>query len=389
MGAGIYVLIGTAAARAGMHAPLAFVIGALLMGLSAASFAELGSRMPFSASEAAYVRAAFAVRWLSLAVGLLVVAIAMVSAAAISVGSAGYIRIFIDLPQPIVVLAVVLLMGAIAARGIVQSVTLAGVMTLVEIGGLILIVVSGLCLSPEVVTRLPEMVPAISNPSAWLGVMGASLVAVFAFLGFEGLVNVAEEMERPHQTLPRAILLTLVITTVLYVLVTWVALVAVGPRNLANSAAPLALVFERLTGLPSSAMSAVAVVATLNGIIVQIIMASRVLYGLSAQGSLPPFLAEVSAGTRTPLNATMLTVGSVLLIALTLPLEGLVDLTSRFTLILFAVINFALMRIKTREQSPPLGIYIAPRWIPRAGFASCLAVLAADVANFIAGGIRP
>jgi amino acid transporter len=358
------------------------------MGLSGASFAELGSRMPFSASEAAYVRAAFAVRWLSLAVGLLVVAIAIVSAAAISVGSAGYIRVFIDLPQPIVVVAVLLLIGAIAARGIVQSVTLAGFMTLVEIGGLILIVVSGLCLRTEVVTRLPEMVPTISNPSAWLGVMGASLVAVFAFIGFEGLVNVAEEMERPQQTLPRAILLTLVITTVLYVLVIWVALVAVGPRDLSNSAAPLALVFERLTGLPSSTMSAVAVVATLNGIIVQIIMASRVLYGLSAQGSLPPFLAEVSAGTRTPLNATALTVGSVLLIALTLPLEGLVDLTSRFTLILFAIINFALMRIKAREQSPPLGIYIAPRWIPRAGFASCVAVLAADVANFIAGGIR-
>ena len=122
VGAGIYVLIGAAAARAGMHAPVAFVIAAVLMGLTAASFAELGSRMPVSASEAAYARAAFGSDRFALIVGLLVVAIAVVSAAAISVGSAGYIRTFVDIPQPLVVCVVVIAMGAVAARGIVQSV---------------------------------------------------------------------------------------------------------------------------------------------------------------------------------------------------------------------------------------------------------------------------
>jgi amino acid transporter len=99
IGAGIYVLIGAAAARAGMQAPLAFVAAAILMGLTAASFAELGSRMPVAAGEAAYIRAAFGSDRLALAAGLLVIGIAVVAAAAISVGSAGYLGVFISLPE--------------------------------------------------------------------------------------------------------------------------------------------------------------------------------------------------------------------------------------------------------------------------------------------------
>ena len=159
VGAGIYVLIGAAAARAGYAAPLAF-IAALLMMITGASFAELGSRMPVAAGEAAYVRAAFHSPTLALAVGLLVVAIAVVSAAAISVGSAGYIGIFVPLPSDLIIAAVVLGMGAIAALGVRQSVTFAGVMTLIEIGGLLLIVAAGANAGPELVTRLPQAVPA-------------------------------------------------------------------------------------------------------------------------------------------------------------------------------------------------------------------------------------
>jgi basic amino acid/polyamine antiporter, APA family len=380
VGAGIYVLIGAAAARAGMHAPIAFAIAAILMGLTAASFAELGSRMPVSASEAAYARAAFGSDQFALAVGLLVVAIAIVSAAAISVGSAGYIGVFIDLPRPLVISAVVIAMGIVAAGGIVQSIRFAAIMTLLEIGGLLLIIIAGSFAGPEVVTRLPEVFPSPHQYSAWLGVMGGSLLAVFAFVGFEGVVNIAEEMKDPRRTLPRAIFLTLAVTTILYVAVTWVALVSVGPQELARSPAPLALAFERLTGLPTTTMSAIAIAATLNGIIVQIIMSSRVLYGLSVQRYLPPVLSEVSSGTRTPLKATAISVGVVLALALVLRLEGLADLTSRLTLVLFAVVNLSLIRIKASEQIAPTGIYVAPRWLPWAGFASCLVLLAIDVA---------
>src|SRR4029079_14346145 len=114
VGAGIYVLIGAAAARGGMHAPVAFIIPAALMALSAASFAELGARFPVAAGEAAYARTAFGSDRLAVAVGLLVVGIAVVSSAAISIGSAGYLSVFVPLPLPVLVIAVVLAMGAIA-----------------------------------------------------------------------------------------------------------------------------------------------------------------------------------------------------------------------------------------------------------------------------------
>jgi amino acid transporter len=124
IGAGIYVLIGAAAARSGMQAPIAFVAAAIPMGLAAASFAKLGGRMPVAAGEAAYIRAAFGSDRLALAVGLLVIGIAVVAAAAISVGSAGYLGVFISLPEPILIAIVVVGMGAIAGWGIKESVTL-------------------------------------------------------------------------------------------------------------------------------------------------------------------------------------------------------------------------------------------------------------------------
>ena len=136
IGAGIYVLVGAAADRGGMHAPLAFLVAAALMALSAASFAELAGRFPVAAGEAAYARAAFGSDKLALIVGALVIGIAVVSAAAITIGSASYISVFVGLPAPLLVAAVVLAMGATAALGVRQSVTFAGLMTLIEIGGL-------------------------------------------------------------------------------------------------------------------------------------------------------------------------------------------------------------------------------------------------------------
>lgn len=382
IGAGIYVLIGAAAARAGMHAPLAFGIAALLMALTAASFAELGSRLPVAAGEAAYIRAGFGSERLALVAGLIVVAIAIVSAAAISVGSAGYVVALLGLPEKLVIVLLVAAMTALAAWGIKESVTFAGVMTLIEIGGLMVIVVVGLLSGPQVVTRLPETIPThLTGPMA-AALMSATLLAVFAFIGFESLANIAEEMEEPQKNLPRAIALTLVITTVIYMLVVWVALVAVGPKELAESRAPLTLVFHRLTGLSPQIMTMVAIVATLNGIIVQVIMSSRVLYGLSVQGSLPAGLSAVSPATGTPLLATALSGAAVLVLALVLPLDRLAEWTSRLTLVLFGLVNGALILLRRREAAPPPGIRLVPLWVPWAGLLAIVAVLAGEMLSW-------
>ena len=380
VGAGIYVLIGAAAARAGMLAPVAFLIAALLMALSALSFAELASRMPVAASEAAYVQAGLRSSVLATVAGLLVIAIAVISAAAISIGSAGYLRVFLPLPGSVVVALVVLAMGAIAAWGIKESVVFAGIMTAIEVGGLLLVIIAGLVTEPGVVTRLPEAIPPIGDASVWFGISSAGLLAVFAFIGFEGIVNVAEEVRDARRTVPRAIFITLGVTTVLYMAVIWVALVTVGPADLGTAEAPLALVFAQTTGASPLVMSAIAVIATLNGIIVQIIMASRVCYGLADRGKLPAWLAIVHPATRTPIVATALATGLVLLLALAVPLEGLADATSRIALVMFALVNLSLAVLRWRETEPPEGVFRAPAWAPWAGLVATVGFLIADIA---------
>jgi amino acid transporter len=171
--------------------------------------------------------------------------------------------------------------GLVACPATRQSVTFAGIVTLIEVGGLVLIIAAGLGTGSDVVTRLPEILPASGAIAVWVGLSGTTLIAVFAFIGFEHLVNVAEEMKNPSRTLPRAMFITLALTTVIYALIVWIALVAVPPEELSRSTAPLALVFERLTGMPLVTMSMIAMVATLNGIIVYMIMIARVLYGLA------------------------------------------------------------------------------------------------------------
>lgn len=379
IGAGIYVLVGIAAERSGMHAPLAFVGAALVMAFTAGSFAELGTRMPVSASEAAYAQEAFKRKWVSLSVGLLVVITAIISAATISVGSAGYIGVlFPSVPDTWIITSVVLTMGAVACLATVHSITFAGLMTLIEVGGLILIIVSGLGAGSEVVTRLPEMLPAAGEISAWIGLSGTTLIAVFAFIGFEHLVNIAEELKDPLRTLPRALFLTLGITAFVYALVVWIAVVTVPPQELAASSAPLALVFERLTGMPLFTMSAIAIGATLNGLIVHMIMISRVIYGLAEQGNLPKALAKLDKTTGTPLVATAIGVGLILAFSLTVPIAGLADLTSRSTLVLFTIVNLALILIKKREKEPPPNVFVCPLWVPIVGLISNVTLLALD-----------
>jgi amino acid transporter len=158
IGAGIYVLVGIAAGQSGMHAPLVFVFAALVMSFSA-TFAELGTRMPVSASEAAYVEKAFNRPWLSLTMGLLVVLTATISAATISVGSADYLGVFLNLPPQWIITLVVLSVGLAACLSTSQSVTPAGIMTLIVFGGLVLLIAAGFGADSGVVTRLAEILP--------------------------------------------------------------------------------------------------------------------------------------------------------------------------------------------------------------------------------------
>lgn len=380
IGAGIYVLIGTASARAGAHAPFAFILAAIVMGLTGATFAELAGRYPQSAGEAAYVKAAFGSDALAIFAGALVLLVALVSAATIARGAAGYLGVFISAPQSLITLALIFAVGGIAALGISQAVRVAAVMTLLEIGGLLVIIVASFVSHPaEVLAAAKDIAPTTLDADVWRGIFGGFLVAVFAFIGFESIVNLAEEAHTPAQMIPRAILITLVISTVLYCLVIVSALAVLSPAELGQSSAPLALVFERTTGASPKILSAIAVFATVNGVIAQLILAARLIYGLARQGNAPSVLATVSKRTQSPTVATAISTVAVAVLAAFGSLAQLADMTTRLMLVVFILVNAALMTFKRRGDAPPVSIFIVPTWVPVSGLITSATMLVADL----------
>jgi amino acid transporter len=374
IGAGIYVLVGEVAGHAGSFAPWSFVLAAAVMALTVASYAELSTRFPVSAGEAAYVMAAFQSRSFATAVGLVSVAIGVISSAAVALGSAGYIQQFIALPSYLIVLAVLALLGGVAAWGILESVVLASIFTLIEVGGLLIVIVAAVYHElpfMAVITTLPPL-----NATALSGIAFGGLLAFFAFIGFEDLANIVEEARVPHRDIPRAMVLTLLISTVLYVLVAAIAVSAVSSERLASSAAPLSLVFREVAGVSPATISAIAIVATLNTILAQLTMAARVIYGLARAGSLPAVLAQVHPRSRTPLAATALVVIAIVPLALLVPLTRLAELTSLATLSVFAVVNLALLRFRSRGAESLVPHVTVPIWVPTIGFATCAAMIA-------------
>jgi basic amino acid/polyamine antiporter, APA family len=386
IGAGIYVLIGATAGRAGIHAPMAFVLAAVVMGFSAATFCEFVVRFPVSAGEAAYVRAGFGSQSVALLVGLAVMLGGVVSSATISLGAAGYIGAFLDpilsIDRSILTIAVIIVVAAVACIGILESVAFAGLMTVIEIGGLLAIIVGGVIGTPDLLARLPEVVPTSFDGMVWSGIIGATLLAFFAFIGFEDMVNVAEEVREPGRTMPRAIFITLGLATLLYFLVTTIAVLNVPADELGGSAAPLGLVFGAVTSLPPALIAAIATIATVNGIIIQMIMASRVLFGLCDQGTIRGavgrFLGQVNGRTGTPVVATLTVAVVVAILAVSFPIERLADATSQIILVIFIVVNLALIRLKWRERGqlqPPNPGFRVPLWVPVAGAILSLALV--------------
>jgi len=380
IGAGIYVLVGAAAGRAGIYAPMAFIVATIGLAPTAISYGELASRYPVSAGEAAYVNAGFGSRAMSLFVGWLVIVSGVVASAAIAIGCAGYIRTFVDLPPSLLVTGVIASMGLVAAWGIIESVLLASLFTIIEAGGLIVLIYAGFAHEGDLFLRVPETFPPIADLGIWLGIANAGLLAVFAFIGFEDMVNVAEETKRPRITMPWAIIITLALTTILYTLVTMVAVLSVAPAELARSQAPLSLVYERLTGSSPVMMSGVAIFATANTILVQMIMASRVIYGMAGQGTMPKLFARVNALTHTPVIATIAVVAATLVLALGFNLERLAEMTSQIVLVIWALANMALVLIKWRKEPAPAGAFIVPIWVPMTGFVfSCALIILSGI----------
>ena len=373
LGAGIYVLIGKVVGVAGIYAPVSFLIASTLAMFTAFSYAELSSRYPLSAAESVYVHEAFGVRTLSLIVGVLVIIAGTLSSAAIVQGFVGYFNVFIDSPKSLTIIMIVAIIAGFAIWGILESVGLAVLFTLMEVGGLLLIIWAGRNELINLPTHLPALIPT-SDWSVWYGIFWGGLLAFYAYIGFEDMVNVAEEVKNPRINMPAAILMALGISALLYFAVSLVAVLALPPERLAQSDAPLALIYQHYTGKAPVLISAIGLFAVINGALIQIIMVSRLLYGLSKKAWIPSVFGKVSKQTGTPVIATIVSALAVMLLSLSMDIASLAEKTSIVILIIFVLVNASLLKVKKHDPHPP-GVITYPVILPVLGLISAIAFI--------------
>lgn len=368
VGAGIYVLIGKVAGVAGYSTPLAFVIAMIIAGLTALSYMELSSRYPQAAGVSAYIHGAFGSKVLSFSVGMLMVAGGIVSAAVLARGFGGYLSVFLPLPQWLMAVFILLVLGTIALWGIGESVRLAVIFTVLELIGLAMVIWSG----REYLLNINQNISYFTqiDPSFGIaGVITGAFLAFYAFIGFEDMVSVAEEVKRPRRTMPLGIISSLGISTILYIAVVVIAISAIPPQQLATSNAPLSLVFSHTAGSSAVIISIIGISAAINGILAHLLGTSRLIFGLAKRGWLHHKLARVHMIRKTPVLATIATVGAMVIMTIILPLESLARLTSFLLLCIFISINLALIVIK-RRKSRPSHVVTMPVWVPYAGLLS-------------------
>lgn len=382
IGAGIYVLIGKVAGIAGLYAPVAFLIAAAAALVTALTYTELAARYPKSAGEPLYVARGLGVRGLSVGVGLMIVASGLVSSATIANGFVGYLHVFVEAPRWLAITVLVAALGTLAVWGIAESVWVATLSTLAEIAGLVVVIMVCGERFTELPQRLPQLIPP-PDAAVWHAILLGAFLSFYAFIGFEDMVNVAEEAKNPVRDMPRAILLAAVVASLLYILVALAAVLSVPSNELAASDAPLALIYERATGKPGLFISLIGLFAVVNGALIQIIMAARVLYGMSREGWIPAIFGVVWRPTQTPAIATAMVTVAVLTFALLVPLVKLAKATSFVILLVFVLVNAALVSLKLRGTAAPAGIWQCPLWVPALGAVLSALLLAVHVTSWL------
>lgn len=353
LGAGIYILIGKVAAVAGYQLLIAFFLAGTVAAFTALSYAELASRYPVAAGVAVYLQEGFRCRPLSTIAGVLIAMAGMLSAATILKGFTGYALQFMPWSAEMILFVALSALVVLAIWGVTESVMVAAILTVLEVIGLMIIVFLGAGEWQHVLDILHAMTQFSGEESISSivpGILLGALLAFYAFIGFEDMVNLSEEVKSPEHTMPRAIIIALIISTLIYAAVAVSALTIMSPDALGKSEAPLADVYRTATGDTPWLISAISLTAVVNGALIQIIMASRVFYGMGRRKWLPRILATIHPRTRTPVTATILVGMIILLFAWFIPLVQLASYTSQLVLIIFLLVNLALIRIKQEEK---------------------------------------
>lgn len=342
LGAGIYSIIGKAAGLAGYSLWVSFLIAAIAAVLSAFSYAELSTLVPRAGAEYAFLSYTFPRhKWLATLSGLMMSFAAAATAAAVALAFAGYLSHFVSLPKELGAAGLLLIFTGLSVYGIQESSRLNIIFTLIEAAGLFIIIWLGL--------KSGSAAKPFSEPIT-SGVFPAASLVLFAFLGFENLVNFTEEAKRPTRNIPIAILVSLGVSTILYILVSLAAVALVDPSDLAKSSAPLMDAAMKQSVLYGDILGAIALFSTANTVLIALLAGSRILYGMAKGNDVPKAFMRIHRSRQTPYLASLL----IMIIAMFMLPIGKVDvvasLSSFATIISFALVNVAVIVLRYVRQ---------------------------------------
>lgn len=346
LGAGIYVLVGSAAATAGNSVWISFLLGMAVSALSGLSYAELASMYPRAAAEYVFVKNAFRNNFLASTIGWLTIFISIIAAATVALGFGGYLTEFANIP--IIVSATLLIVGLSIVNflGIRESSTLNIVFTLVEVAGLGIVIYLGFF------SNHLQHVNYLEMPFGIQGVFSGFILIFFAFIGFEDIVNISEETRNPRRIIPKAIFFSILITGIIYILVSLASIQIMPWNELGQSVAPLADVAGKVLGVNGMVLlSAIALFATTNTVLIVLLSGSRMLYGLSSHGSLHNVFSKIHLKTKTPWIAIVtimmasilfVTIGNIITVA---------NITVFLLVIVYSMVNLSVIVLRLREPN--------------------------------------
>lgn len=384
LGAGIYALIGKAAGLAGNTVWLSFGFASLIAVFTGLSYAELSSMFPKASAEYEYVMNAFGKK-LAFIIGWLIIWSGVIGASTVALGFAGYFNALFNAPAKTSALVLIVALSFIILYGIKESAWFAIAATLIEAAGLVLIIFIG----------LPYLgkVDYFEMPQGIKGVFEASALVFFAYIGFEGIVKLSEETKAPEKTIPRGLMLAIFISIVLYILVAISAVSVVGWERLGTSEAPFAdLAFSVMGSDAFVILSVIALFATANTVLLMLLAASRITYGMADSFSLPGILAQVHPSRRTPWVAILSMMALSMVFVLAGDIKFAANVTNFTLFVTFIVVNAALVMLRytkpdlERHFRVPLTIGKLPL-LPLLGLAFCVFMLAQLSLQVIAVGM--
>jgi APA family basic amino acid/polyamine antiporter len=375
LGGGIYALVGEVGAETGGAIWAAFTLALIMAAFTAGSYAELVSKYPSAGGAALYVHRAFRRPFFSFLVAFAVVMSGVTSAAALARAFGGdYLGEFVDIDVKLAALVLLGLVALVNFRGISESLKLNVGFTLVEVAGLLLIV----AIAAIAVGQGDADVGRAFEFKEGSSVLGAALagaaLAFYALIGFEDSVNVAEETKDPHRAYPRVLFGGLAIAGTIYILVTIGASAVVPTGDLASSDGPLLEVVKQgPLGIDPKVFSAIGLLALSNGALINMIMASRLLYGMGRERVVPGPFARVHSGRRTPWVAILFTTAIAAGLVLTANLEKLAATTVALLVVVFAVVNATVLVL--RRDPVSYDHFRVPTPVPLLGIGVSIALL--------------